>query len=517
MQDNISRQIESIASKSDSDDIFIIGKGPSLDDINLAGLPTGLVISINDSERVLPGDVGIFSANWVRHSLAGDGFRCGFYLAGKPLPVAIPHEVLPPIPLELDHDDFVIARLERTPFFDEPFVLLNALKFCLRLSALCGRPQRVHLLGFDFSTRTGNISHKIGTDFSGAETDERDAIISSQESEFRQFHRYFSDGSRLILRHVGNKDYSACSPPEFNRQLTQSTTSRQPLRAINLADPDRVLVVAEFTNNHLGDAARLVEMIERATEAGADLVKIQKRDVDSFYSPEQLASYYWSPFGETLGDYRRGVELNDELLDLLDSTCRKCGIDWFCSVLDYPSYEAIRRFDPKLIKIPSTISNHRHYHAQLAASYHGPIVVSTGLTEPEYIDHVLQTYNHNEIIYLLHCISAYPTPRAACNIAVVRAYDALANRDPRIIPGYSSHDLGPTGCALAIAAGARMLEKHVKLGDVEWIHFDKVAIDLKTREFTRFVEDVRTAEEIVGSGEKRILECEHHKYQVKDS
>jgi len=512
MQEPIFRHVKKIVSKLASDDIFIIGKGPSLDETNLATLPPGLVINLNDSERVRPGDIGIFSANWVRHSLAADGFSCLYYLAGKPLPASVPHELLPPVPLELDHDDFTIARLERPEFFDEPFVLLNALKLSLYLAKLRGRPQRVYLLGFDFSTRGGAVSQKIGTDFSGAEAEERDAVITSQESEFRQFRRYFSDGSRLILRHIGHKDYSAFTCADFNCEIAGGGTPHRPGRPIDLANPDRVLVVAEFTNNHLGEAARLVEMIERATEAGADLIKVQKRHVDSFYSPENLASYYWSPFGETLGDYRRGVELNDELLALLDSTCRKLGIQWFCSVLDYPSYEAILRFEPKLIKIPSTISNHRDYHARLALSYHGPIVVSTGLTEQEYIDHVLNTYAHNEVIYLLHCISAYPAPRADCNIAVVRAYEALAGRDPRIIPGYSSHDLGSTGCSLAIAAGARMLEKHVKLGDVDWIHFDKVAIDLKTKEFSRFVQDVRTAEEIVGSKEKRILDSEHHKY-----
>jgi N-acetylneuraminate synthase len=69
---------------------------------------------------------------------------------------------------------------------------------------------------------------------------------------------------------------------------------------------------------------------------------------------------------------------------------------------------------------------------------------------------------------------------------------------------------------LAIASGARMIEKHVKLGDVDWVHFDKVAIDLTTGEFARFVQDLRVAEEIMGSGEKKIFECEHHKYAVKN-
>lgn len=518
MQDNISSLIANIASKSNSDDVFIIGKGPGLDSIDLAALSPGLIININDSERARAGDVGIFSANWVRHSLADEGFRCSSYLAGKPLPPSVLHEVLPPIPIDLDQEDLATLRLEREEFFDESFVLLNALKLALRVAKLRGHAQTVYLLGFDFSTITGSISQKVGFDFSGAQGNDRDAIIIAQEHEFRQFLHHFSNGDRLVLRHVGKKEYSSCTPAAFNR-LGIGLNGQSELRSadIDLGNPDRVLIVAELTNNHLGNPDRLIEMIERSKECGADLIKVQKRDVDSFYSQEQLNSYYWSPYGTTLGDYRRGVELSDELLELLQETCRKCDIDWFCSVLDYPSFEKIRHFQPKLIKIPSTISNHRAYHANLAASYRGPIVVSTGLTEAEYVNHVLETYSQNEVIYLLHCVSAYPTPRSECNVAVVNSYNALAAQDSRIIPGYSSHDLGSTGCMLAVAAGARMLEKHVKLGNVEWIHFDKVAIDLTGDGFARFVADVRLAEEIVGNGEKRVTASEHHKYSVQSS
>ena len=97
---------------------------------------------------------------------------------------------------------------------------------------------------------------------------------------------------------------------------------------------------------------------------------------------------------------------------------------------------------------------------------------------------------------------------------MVRRYNELANAKKEVIPGYSSHDLGSLGCMLAVASGARMLEKHVKLGDVDWVHFDKVAIDLEGDEFTRFIADVRRTEEMMGDGVKRVQDVEHHKYKV---
>ena len=513
MQENICHQIVSIASGSSTDDIFIVGKGPSIDELNGMPLPEGLVINLNDSERIRAGDIGIFSSNWVRHSLADSGFRCHFYLAGKPLPVEVPHEVLPPLPMALDDEELSASRLNLPEFYDEPLVLLTALKVCLRVATQRTRPQNVYLLGFDFSTQAGAQSAQMQKDFAGVTLGEREAVVHAQEYEFLQFLNYFKDKGNLRLIHVGHRDFSALTPAAFVQRYQPGVAGGRP-SARPPVPADHVLIVAEFTNNHLGDRTRLTEMIERAKEAGADLIKIQKRDVATFYTAEQLASYYWSPFGRTLGDYRRGVELNDELLDVLDEHCRRCEIGWFSSVLDRPSYQALARLRPKLLKVPSTISGHREFHAWLAANYHGAIVVSTGFTTAEYSEYVLQTFANNERIYLLHCVSAYPTPREACNLAVVRVYADLAKTNPRIIPGYSSHDLGSLGCMLAVAGGARMIEKHVKLGDVQWVHFDKVAVDLKTGDFSKFVNDVRSAEQVFGSGEKRILECEHHKYEA---
>lgn len=514
MQDSIRILIKDLSRRCVSNKVFILGKGPSVDAIDIEQLPEGIVINLNDSERVRPGDVSIFSANWVRHALQDEGFNAGYYLAGKPLPQQIPHTVLSPIPLELDHDDLNTMRLEKSDFFDESFVLINAVKLALYIAREKNTTIDVYFLGFDFSASGGGSSRKMGVDQSGALQSDREAIIASQEQTFRQFLHYFAKADRLRLHHVGSKDFSSYSAAQFNVAICGVSTGLETSK-INLCKPDRVLVVAEFTNNHLGNADRLIEMIERTKEAGADLIKVQKRDVDRFYSAEQLASYYWSPFGETLGDYRRGVELNDELFHLLNETCKKFEIEWFSTILDIESYHAIAKYHPRLMKVPSTISNHRNFHSELAKVYQGAIVVSTGYTEQEYVDYVLDTFSANEVIYLLHCISAYPTPRNACNVAVVRNYDKIHREIQKVIPGYSSHDLGSLGCMLAVGCGAKMIEKHVKLGDVEWVHFDKVAIDLQTNDFRSFVNDVRIAEEITGNEVKTVLDCEHHKYPVK--
>jgi len=274
----------------------------------------------------------------------------------------------------------------------------------------------------------------------------------------------------------------------------------------------KVLIVAEITTNHLGDIERLKKMVRLAREAGADLVKIQKRNIETFYLPEQLSKKFSSPFGETWKDFREGIELSLEDIKELDNECKKVGIDWFASVLDPHSFEFISQFGKKLIKLPSTISEHKDFHSHISKLHSGPIVVSTGFTSKDYEDYIQETFKDNEKIYLLQCTSAYPTPHEDCNISVIRHYAELSKKNPKIVPGYSSHDEGSLGCMLAVAAGARMIEKHVKIGDTPWMHFQDVALDLETGEFAMFVEDIRKAEIICGDEEKKIKPSEWHKY-----
>jgi N-acetylneuraminate synthase len=161
----------------------------------------------------------------------------------------------------------------------------------------------------------------------------------------------------------------------------------------------------------------------------------------------------------------------------------------------------------------STISEHTDYLAMVAARTNTGIVLSTGMTDKAFETWVLETFRNTPQLYLMQANSAYPTPAQDCNVAVVRHYRTLAQAHPHVIPAYSSHDEGWFGSALAVAAGARMVEKHVKFGNTEWAHFDAVALDLTTTEFRGYVEKIRETEVVLGSEEKTIAPSEHHKYR----
>lgn len=512
MQETIYNQLRSIVSESNGDNVFVIGKGPSVDNYLGRRFPNGLTITINDAEKVVRGDIAICTGNFVASSLLRTGFSCKLYLTGTPLPAYVNHIILPDVPQDLRDDDYIVRRLQSNVAYNEAFGLLNAIKIALIVSSIRGRKQKVYLLGFDFSTESGAQSSWLGADLGAADIVEREAVVHAQENDFRQVYAFLANDSRVEIHHVGNREFSRLIPSAFLRNLDELHVSNA--RGSESAEQaTHVTIVAELTNNHLGDKSRLVEMIERVKDSGADLIKVQKRDVTSFYTKDQLSSFYWSPFGTTLEEYRRGVELSEEMLVILDETCKNVGIKWFSSVLDKKSFEILRPFDMPMIKVPSTISKFDQFHDFLSSNYFGPIVISTGYTAETYGRSIVQKFRKCKQIYLLHCVSAYPTPPQECNLAVVRSYLNMSAQNLAIIPGYSSHDIGSLGCSLAVAAGARMIEKHVKLGDVSWVHFDKVAVDLRGSEFAKFVKDIRNVEKMMGSETKRILSCETHKYE----
>ena len=178
------------------------------------------------------------------------------------------------------------------------------------------------------------------------------------------------------------------------------------------------------------------------------------------------------------------------------------------------SYEFLVKTNSFAIKLPSTISEHRLFNLCIKTC-DKPIVISTGMTDINYEKWVIENFSSCEKLYLLQCSSAYPTPAEVCNIAVVKHYEEMSKKYSNIIPGYSSHDDGWFGSSLAVAAGARMIEKHVKIGITDWAHFYAVALDLNTSEFEDYVNKIRESEIILGTKVKHINDFENHKYKKR--
>jgi N-acetylneuraminate synthase len=259
-------------------------------------------------------------------------------------------------------------------------------------------------------------------------------------------------------------------------------------------------VVAEVGINHNGDIDVARRLIDAAVGAGADAVKFQKRTVDVVYSAEELSRPRESPFGDTNGDLKRGLEFGEEDYAAIDAHCRERGIPWFASAWDEGSVDFIEAFDPPCWKIASaSLTDDSLLRHQRATNR--PIVASTGMSTLEQIDHAVEVLGRDDLV-LLHTTSTYPSQIDELNLAVIETL-----RDRFDVPvGYSGHEVGLAPSVAAAALGAVVVERHLTLDRASW--GSDQAASVEPQGFARMVRDIRTIETAVGDGVKTVYASE---------
>jgi N-acetylneuraminate synthase len=394
--------------------------------------------------------------------------------------------------------------------FRQDFALLTVLEVLSHFSSGTNT-LNVKLYGFDFDIQGPPV---------GARFEFLKPLLERQRDMFQELLRDPSIFPTLKIIHGSFNPSPVPIPenltkqvPDYNqRDLDAAISQVNQLMVERLAKATlgQVQIVAELTNNHLGCSKRLEKMVRAAYAQGADVIKVQKREPKTFYSKTELEANYSSPFGATLYDYRAAVELSEAQFDYLTILCAELGVPWFASALDEPSLIFLEKYEPVLVKIPSTISNHRNFIRIVAESRIPSIVVSLGATDEAYVEWLGDIFSTKNLV-LMQCTSSYPAQAEECNISVVSELGRMSHH-PNLIKGYSSHDPGSLGCQLSIALGATFIEKHTKYGSVEWVHFDGVALDLESEEFQKFTLDLRQAVTLLGAPKKIAQSSEVHKY-----
>lgn len=260
-----------------------------------------------------------------------------------------------------------------------------------------------------------------------------------------------------------------------------------------VGDGHPCLVLAEIGINHNGDVEYAKTLIDVACLAGCEAVKFQKRTIDVVYTPEELAKPRESPFGETNGDLKRGLEFGQAEYSRIDEYCRSKPISWTASGWDEASVDFIDQFHPPFHKIASASLTDdallRHTKAKGQ-----PIVLSTGMSTVEQIDHAVDVLGTDDLI-LLHCCSTYPANYAELNVRAI-----MTLRDRYAVPvGYSGHETGLPSSVAAAALGACIVERHVTTDRAMW--GSDHAASLEPNGIIRLVRDIRLVEAALGDGE----------------
>ena len=259
-------------------------------------------------------------------------------------------------------------------------------------------------------------------------------------------------------------------------------------------------VIAELGINHNGDIDIAKKLIDVAIAAGCNAVKFQKRTVDVVYSPEELARPRESPFGETNGEIKRGLEFGQEEYEEIDRYCKEKGIPWLASCWDEGSVDFINQFDVPCYKIASASLTDdnllRHTRAKGK-----PILLSTGMSAIEQIDHAVDVLGKQDLA-ILHSCSTYPAFYQELNLRVIQALKQRYG----VPVGYSGHETGIPSSVAAVALGACIVERHITLDRSMW--GSDHAASLEPNGITRLMRDIRLIETSLGDGVKRVIERE---------
>lgn len=267
-----------------------------------------------------------------------------------------------------------------------------------------------------------------------------------------------------------------------------------------IGERNPIYIIAEIGINHNGDIEIAKQLIDVAVAAGCNAVKFQKRTVDVVYTPDELARPRNSPFGETNGDLKRGLEFSFDQYAEIDRYCKEKSIDWFASCWDEASVDFIDQFNVPCYKIASASLTDdallRH-----TRSKGKPIILSTGMSCLDEIFHAVEVLGKEDLI-ILHSCSTYPAHYDELNLRVI----PILHAQFAVPVGYSGHETGICSSVAAVAMGACVIERHITLERSMW--GSDQAASLGPSGLNQMTRDIRLVEVALGDGVKRVLKSE---------
>ncbi|HYE02892.1 MAG TPA: N-acetylneuraminate synthase family protein [Phycisphaerales bacterium] len=275
------------------------------------------------------------------------------------------------------------------------------------------------------------------------------------------------------------------------------------------------LVIAELGVNHDGEESRALGLVEAAARAGADAVKLQLFRAPLLLSRAARLAEYQARAGERdpaemLGRLELGPRSMARVIERAHAAGLHAVVTVFSLELVAPAaalgFDAFKFASPDLVNLPLL-------RAVAGATGKRPLILSTGAASRAEVARTLRWLgDEHDRLALLQCVSSYPTRPRDASLAALRDLARLFGGPL----GYSDHTTGEDTGALAVACGARILEKHLTLdpGAPGPDH----AASLDPEGFARYVALARaarvgtpetgSADVRLGPPAKRVLACE---------
>ena len=263
----------------------------------------------------------------------------------------------------------------------------------------------------------------------------------------------------------------------------------------------RTFIIAEAGVNHNGSILEAEKLIKCAKDADADAIKFQ-----IFRADEQISKY------TKLAPYQRKNNSQKDMLGMakkyeltykdhekIKIICDKYSINYMASCFDISSAKFLKKeLKINYIKIGSgEITNYELL--DFISKNFKTVILSTGMSNIFEIKAAIKVLENNKNInlILMHCVSLYPTNESDLNLRFINTLKKF-----KYDVGFSDHTIGFEASKVAVAMGAKYIEKHFTLDKRNNGPDHKMS--LNKLEIKKFVKNIRQVEKILGI-EKKII------------
>lgn len=282
-----------------------------------------------------------------------------------------------------------------------------------------------------------------------------------------------------------------------------------------------VYLIGEIGQNHNGSveiAKSLIDIVSQCklspeflqaeglplSTPGINAVKTTKRDLNCEMTASMMRMPYTgkNSFGPTYQEHRQKLELSNEEHHELYIYAKEQGLDFVITLCSPSCLSILDLFTPDYLKVASRDLTNIPLLDSLAST-NIPIIISTGMAEKQEIDAAIQAIcKYHSKLSILHCTSQYPCHSSSLNLRSITYLNDTYGSEFTI--GFSDHSIGILAPSLAVAMGAKIIEKHITVS--RSLRGTDQAGSLSEEGIKRMVRDVRLTELALGTYGKNSRE-----------
>jgi N-acetylneuraminate synthase len=255
-------------------------------------------------------------------------------------------------------------------------------------------------------------------------------------------------------------------------------------------------IIAEMSGNHQGSLDKALKLLQECAAAGVNAFKLQTYSADSLTIQSDRPEYIvddgpWK--GRTLYDLYSQGQTPREWVEPLIELGNELGVAVFSSPFSPEDVDFLESLNVPAYKVASFEINYQQLFTRIIKTGK-PIIFSTGLATLDEIQETVSLLKEHkaENFALLKCTTAYPAQLQDLNLATIN----YLKEKYRVDIGFSDHTEGFLASVSAIAQGATIIEKHVKLDE------DDTSVDssfsLPVSELKNFIEMCHSTKKTIG-------------------